>query len=233
MPLIEVNSLERVTDFLRKDTLVAFDLDNTLVESASQFGSYQWGSYLLRELMERGLDFSRALETLVPRWEKAQEFIDLVPVEPLSPVWLEDWRKKGYLCLGLTGRSPGVEEVTVKQLHENNIIFSPPVFTADPLKEYGKRVSYREGVIFAGPFQCKGEILKKICASREGIDHVILIDDQLSYLEKAESVFKTLSQDFTGIHFLRLREKVSGFDPKVAQRKEERLIRRIKKAQYS
>lgn len=213
MSIEKIKSVQEAFKHLTSNTLFVLDVDNTLIESSTAFGSFQWMAHLIREKVKGGVPFNVALDSCVVQWEKAQYLIEMIRIEDSSINWLEDLKSQGQPILGLTGRPKHLAGITLKHLKQNELYFSLLDFQFhDQLETH-----YEDGVIFIGHQQDKGEVL---LSALDQIDHeydrVVFVDDQKKYLDQMQKAFEKHSMDYVGMHFVGLEEKISKFDIKIA-----------------
>ncbi len=210
----EINSLKEAFDDLTDTTLLVVDLDNTLIECSTAFGSYQWASYLIqKEMSDQGKSLSEVLDEFVPYWEETQHQVEMQLIEKETSKWIASLKEEGQAIIALTGRSNYLVERTLYELKRNRLAFSPPSFKSLYPFEALPQVGYQEGVLFVGPKNDKGTLLTHFLNnSDQSFEKVVFVDDQERYLEQCKTAVEKLSLDFVGMHFVALNEKVRAFD---------------------
>ena len=212
MPILEIESLKTIHEFIHNRTLLVLDLDNTLVESKSHYGSYQWGNFLIKKALEKGMDINEALDEIIPLWEVAQNHIDSKPIEQEVHLFMESVEQLGALKMALTGRSSVVESVTLELLEKYNISFSNwahTPFIFDLPYDY----SFTKGVFFAGPKNQKGAILnQQLQQLKIKIDRVVFVDDQQYLVEEVKQALLNFPIEYYGVRYSGADKKVSEFD---------------------
>lgn len=217
------HSLEEVLNHLSDSSaLLVLDLDNTLIECATSYGSYQWAAYQIKQALKQGQSFKSVLDHYVPLWEDLQFHTQIKLIEEKTPLILSNLQDQGMKVIALTGRSPKLKEVTAKKLKEQGVVFSNPL--KDTLS-FDSSSDYHEGILFAGPHNSKGSILTQFiqCASQT-FSKVIFFDDQKNYIEDVGQSMSELGLPFEGHHYVGLQEKVKNFDIKVAEKEKEKLF---------
>ncbi len=214
MTFQKIDSLKEAFDHLTDKTLLVVDLDNTLIECSTAFGSYQWAAYLIRkEMADQGKSLSEVLDELVPYWEETQHQVEMQLIEKESPKWIASLKEEGQAIIALTGRSNYLVERTLYELKRNRLAFSSPNFQSSYPFDALPQVGYQEGVLFVGPKNDKGTLLTHfLSSSDQAYDKVVFIDDQERYLEQCKVAVEKRSLDFVGMHFVALNEKVQAFD---------------------
>lgn len=122
--IFEISQIKEIEKEIDKNTLIAFDLDNTLITSTSYFGSINWEEKIILKLIEEGLSPKEARTQASQIWKKAQFNIKTKLIEEESSKFIDKWKKKSNI-IGLTARSFDLRELTFDGLRSNNITFSP------------------------------------------------------------------------------------------------------------
>ncbi|MCH9631801.1 MAG: hypothetical protein S4CHLAM6_01190 [Chlamydiae bacterium] len=221
MPIFEEKSITNVSNYLQPGALLVLDLDNTLIESAFHYGSYQWGNFLIREALKEGANIDQALDQVMPLWDKAQHEIEIRTIEEEIEKWLNLQHAQKTLMLGLTGRSHKIATVTLNHLKKHGLSFSNWGF-CEPFFKESTHFHLEEGVIFVGPKNNKGEaLLHFIHHVTTPIKQIVFVDDQISYLKQVEKSLEGLEVEYIGIRYGGADNAVDRFD--LAQAKKEQL----------
>ncbi len=207
MPIFEKNSLNDTLEFLTPTTLLVLDLDNTLVESSTHFGSYQWGKKMIQKAVQDGMSIEEALDHIMPRWDEAQKHVQLALIEEYTPKCFETFHSNVAKVIGLTGRSPQVAPLTLAGLEQINISFSPMEQTMQ--FDLPHPIHFEKGVLFVGAKNNKGDaLIQLIKQTKEKFNRVVFLDDQINYVEQVAQALAPLSLEYIGIRFAKVDEKV-------------------------
>ncbi len=221
MPIFEEKSITTVSNYLYPGTLLVLDLDNTLIESALHYGSYQWGNFLIREALKGGADIDQALDEVMPLWDRAQHEIEVQTIEAEIEEWINLQHDQKTLMLGLTGRSSQIATVTLNHLEKHGLKFSNWDF-CEPFFKENSHFHLEKGVVFVGPKNNKGEaLLHFINSLKTPIKRVVFVDDQMSYLKQVEKSLKGSEIEYIGIRYAGADMNVRNFN--LAQAKKEQL----------
>lgn len=208
MPIFEKNSLNDVLEFLTPTTLLVLDLDNTLVESSSHFGSYQWGKKMIQKAIQDGMSVEDALDYIMPQWDEAQKQVQLALIEEHAPKCFETFHSQVAKIIGLTGRSPQVAPLTLEGLEQINLTFSSIEHTMQ--FKLPHPIHFEKGVLFVGAKNNKGDaLIQFIKQTKERFHRVVFLDDQINYIEQVEQALIPLSIEYIGIRFAKVDEKVN------------------------
>lgn len=172
-------------NLIDKDTLVVFDIDNTLIRQNSLIGTHQWGDHIRDSAIKKGISPSKAAEMQHAAFASVQPYVQVVKVEDDIDIVLKHLQKNRISHFALTARVPELKNVTFKQLQSLNLQFEKS-FPEQKNKAVVKDFYYK-GLIFSGSTP-KGEILKTIMQnSQRQYKKVIFIDDRKYNLDSIES----------------------------------------------
>lgn len=223
-------SLKEVLKDLREKTLVVLDLDNTLIECKTSFGSYYWIVHHIKEAVQKGEELDDALRRLVPKWEELQKYLEMKKIEEDSASLLDHLKDQGHLLLGLTGRSSLITKETLAQLEKNQLYFS-----SWPEKDFFSsfnEVSMQKGVVFVGPYLSKGEVLAHFLHQvEEDFEQLIFVDDSLDYLKEVHQALASFQRPYTCYHYRAVAERAHAFDYQKAVEEEKQLFNLQKPAE--
>ncbi len=205
-----------VTD---NDSLVLFDVDDTLIASPTSLGGIAWRPWARSKLPKGGTDFVLydALTLYIAKK------VPYIPVEPAIPRLISDLQQEGVTVLALTSRGraqwyttnvAGIDALTIQQLKHVGMDFAR---TAIPsrLKEL-KSVDLYEGILFAEHIS-KGDLLKTLLSdSGYRPAQIIFVDDRFDHIQSVEAAAQELRIPFIGFWYKRAEINASGFDPMVA-----------------
>ena len=106
----EVREITKMTDIesaVTPDTLVVFDIDNTILEPRQTLGSDQWF-----EATREKVGHEKAIEL----WSKVQGVTEVQPVEPSTPALIRRLRQRAVGVIALTARPEALADTTRAQL---------------------------------------------------------------------------------------------------------------------
>ncbi|TET36285.1 DUF2608 domain-containing protein [Candidatus Dependentiae bacterium] len=212
-------------DEYNKDTLVIFDICNTLGAPPTDLASDQWFSALFQQGMNDGRPVDEALSTALAPYCYAQHHQWLVPIEPDTVSTVKSLQQRGITVIALTARGLYLFYRTLEQLHKIDIDFTH----TSPRKavvSYGVKNQslYSHGIIFAGSLN-KGDVLKHWLEQLKfQPKKIIFIDDKLKNIETVADAMKTANYPFVGIRYGHLDERVKNFDMYQTEREYQALL---------
>ena len=145
---------------LTPETLLVFDIDNTLVEPVGNIGSDQWYYYLLKAYKRDCLNCTDSeAEALAGKtWTKTLETVQVKPVETLTPGLVNDQQKRGLKIMALTARGSEDAAATFKQLKEIGVDLTASAVRKEDLATEHNGL-FSRGVFFVGDGPDKGKTL--------------------------------------------------------------------------
>lgn len=213
------------------ETLVVFDIDNTLLRLPNDFGSEQWFLWQ-SELLKRNTQTLPLVTDSIEHLLQAQSWIYYQ--NPMSIVdwkekqWIEHLQRVGAAVITLTSRSLNVKEATLRELHRNQIPLTSAralglqvqskaylPYELNRLAESGltpqdvtefklgpaSYVSFDLGA-FITQGQNKGIMLKTLIhRMNRQFKSIIFIDDRLTHIESMRKMASRISEKVYSIHF--------------------------------
>lgn len=79
--IIEIKHFNELQTYLKPDTLIMLDVDNTLMEAVQELGQDQWFRYRLDTYISSGINKADALENALAEWEAVQFLTKVKVVE--------------------------------------------------------------------------------------------------------------------------------------------------------
>ncbi|NGX31972.1 MAG: hypothetical protein K1060chlam4_00010 [Candidatus Anoxychlamydiales bacterium] len=204
----------------RAETLVVFDIDNTLLEAVEHLGSIAWGDFVARDLESKGISKEETQEAVSVLWRAVQPYIKIKAVDNETSKVIHDIQaqKVGVMCL--TARMPQELSCTLKQLYSIgvNINATSPVVESKELVTLNRKAYYSDGILFATPLNKKSEVfiafLKK---NKLFYKRVVFVDDKLNHVQDLKEALDREGIDCVAIRFAGADKHVKQFDPIIAE----------------
>ena len=217
--IVESDQLATVLDYITMpNTLVIFDIDNTVARPVMELGSDEWFCDLVDSKVIEGHDYITAVYYALPATFYAQFNIPLKAVENITPTVITQLIEQGIPVMALSTRSLFVAERTMVQLEDIGISFLIPGISQDDLVlQMPHPCLYRQSILFGGNND-KGEALISFFHWMNYFpDAIIFIDDKMKHLETVEKALKPYNISFVGIRYSRCDECVQNFDAAKAE----------------
>ncbi len=224
--IFETNDISEVLKLVeRPNTLVLFDMDDTLTDSSISAGTASSRAYLKKAIAsyekKHGKTWQGNLYDLI-----SYQIAKRVPVELVEqaiPQVVHALQTDGQPVFVFTARGeskwyttdiPGIDTLTTSQLCSIGLNFAA---SKVPLQLAAKPMPYFEaGVIYCGSFT-KGPFLADILKDT-GYEptKVIFVDDKLEQVESVEHAMKHMGIPFDGVWYRRIAQTKVHFDPLIA-----------------
>lgn len=212
--IIEIHQLKEAMSTVTSDTLLVFDLDNTLFEPVQALGSDQWFNYHLRHLIEgEKLTEDQAFDRTIPLWTQIQMVSEVQLIETATPGLIRQKQNAGIKIMGLTARPVELSERTRQQLKSVDIDLSEKAFQGNDVVVNGfKGAKYTQGILFNGKNN-KGKVLK---AFLEQIQlrplQIVFVDDRIKNVKNLDDAFSGTQINLLAYRYGALDEKVRRFE---------------------
>jgi len=217
--IVESNKIKDLLEYVTKDTLVVFDIDNTLVENEQEYGGYAWSLEVTKRWKEKGLKPRDALIRSYKTFAQVQDYASYKPVEQDTAFVLKSLQEKQIKTMVLTMRSFNFAPITFKHLLSVNMDFSKdPVWDQGII--FGGMAGFTKGILYAGPEVQKGELLVSFFEKiKYKPKHVLFIDDAAYHVESVSKCLVNENIPNVCIRYGATDERSQKFDPAVADKK--------------
>jgi hypothetical protein len=217
--IFDSNNIADITPYIEQDTLVIFDLDDTVFRTASILGNDAWFNYQVQQSTKNGLSFDQAVYAILPLYLVIQYFSQLEIVDPKTPAFIAELQNKNIKVMALSARSLGLCETTKYELLNLGVFFAK---NAPSATEFSLGIThkayYSDGILF-GANNNKGQLLLQFLDVINYRPHtVIFIDDKHSHLETIERATQSRGITFIGLRYSAEDEHKASFDPVEADR---------------
>lgn len=215
--IFEADHMDQVYNYIKPNTLVIFDIDNTLIEPVQSVGSDQWFRHRIAYWIDHGYDTEAALEKALANWMAVQNITKVTLCEPNIAKIINHLQDRGFTVMGLTTRGLGMSTRTNQQLETVGINLSATAPTRDDVFFMNKRgVLFRGGTLFTANTH-KGKALFKLLDQLDYTPKMILfVNDKRSHIVPVEESAAKRNIPFIGIRYGRTDEKVRQFDTELA-----------------
>ncbi len=196
-----------------KNTLVVFDIDNTVATQHGYFGD-AWFSKMLADELSKG----KSVFDVLPTYFHAQINTWLVPGEPTALPLIENLQNNGITVIALTARDYHILYRTFEQLQRIGVDFSA-TSPHKPFQPYGTHepALYEGGIIFAGGHD-KGEVLLHwLDQMKYNPTKIIFIDDKLKNIRSVQLAAQENKYPFVGIRYGYFDDHVKNIDMQKAE----------------
>ena len=217
----EIDSMASVNSSISSDTLLIYDIDNTVFEPTGNYGSDQWFYYLNKVYSMDGLSAEDAEEKALVMWNKTQHLITVMPVEKGIPGLIKEQQQSGIKVIAMTARTKEIAAITFDQLKSIDVSFQQSSVLKDDIILIEMKSSpllksdllFQDGVLFVGEKNGKGDALLMLLEKLKYLPaNVVFVDDRMKHLIGTEKALGTISVPFQGFRYGGADVKVKAFD---------------------
>ena len=210
----EIKSMKEVLKEVDAQTLLVFDLDNTLMEPIQSLGSDQWYYYIIKKYKEVDkLSDQEAYDQADKVWNQTQWLIQVKAVESFTPELIEKLQKKKIKMMGLTARTYDISDITLKQLSSIGINLGHSVSSQDMSFKLVDTAYYKNGIVFQGEHNSKGDVfvefLKRLNLKPK---KVVFVDDKQKHVNSMEKALGEAKIKYIGFRYAAADERVEKFN---------------------
>jgi hypothetical protein len=227
--ILESNTIESVLEHAKKnDTMVIFDIDNTLVHTNQELGSDPWAYWFVKEKLKEGMMPRQALAYMFDLFRHIHSHIDVYPVEEKTVDIVQQLKNLEIPTICLTGRQSSMIDVTQEQMKKSGFNFNSPETLNKPFSLKMKYPVEMANGIICGGMNEKGNVLSRVF---ETLDYkspkaIVFIDDRQGCIDSMSRQCIDNNIAYTGLRYGYMDQIVSNFDPQKAQEQLEELLKR-------
>lgn len=221
--IVDIYHITDLLAFLKEeDSLVVFDIDDTLMEPVQTIGSDRWFYNRMKKLAKEGCSQREALVKTYDEWLKIQTVCDMKLVENEAKKVFDTVQEK-FNAIALTTRGFDASYNTLTHLEDLGIVFDKKPYISEEIffinmKNNGiyPGVLFLKGILFTNNSH-KGEALFKFLESfNKKPKTIVFVNDKRSHLEEVEESSNKRNVPFIGLRYGFSDEKVKNFDMNLA-----------------
>lgn len=222
--IIESKKIIDVLDHVDKNTLALFDIDNTLIWSVEEFGSYEWSCYMSSRFCKNGIDLIEAMRKTCDIFGQIGDLISFKPVEPVTIDVLKNLDKKRISNIGLTKRMFSLATPTIKHLRSAGIDFSKNLLHKNDIV-FDDMFAFFKGVIYSGLREEKGACLIKFLEKiGQKPSNILFVDDSKHHVEEVHESLNSYGIPTTCIRYGGADHRAATFEPARAEKELVKII---------
>jgi hypothetical protein len=214
----EIMRMENIEESVKPETLVVFDIDNTLMEPVQTLGSDQWYGYRVNTHESEGMSHKDAIAAAIREWQDVELRTEVEPVETSTPALITRLQDKGVTVMALTARAIDFAATTQTQLGAVGIELTRSAPTGSDLNVPGENPSlYTHGILFVGPYNEKGPVLAQFLhAVHLNPTSVVFVDDKAKHVGTVGAALAPLGVEYHGFRYGATDALVASFDRNIA-----------------
>jgi len=217
--IIEIHNMSEIHQYIKPNTLIVFDIDNTLLEPAQELGSDQWFYRQFEKYLESGMLLKSALNQTLAEWHAIQCLTKVNIVEEGTAKIIRNLQAEKFDIIGLTTRGLEMSRCTVDQLKTLHIDLSlnSPVKKDCFFINSNKGVLFHEGILFTTATHKGVAFFKLLDQIQYEPSHVVFINDKATHIRDLEETCEERNVPFVGLRYGFLDAKVKTFQMDVAE----------------
>jgi hypothetical protein len=214
----QLTKMENILPAIDANTMVVFDIDNTLANPLTELGTDQSFKWMKAGYLKKGYDDAKATTKALSYWAEVQSYIDVVPVERTTPIIVRRLQSKGLKVMALTARSPKLARRTLQQIGRVGYQFtrSSVMQGVKYIPVGNRKPMHVNGVVFAEGAD-KGQVLFKILQTMKSVPkRVVFVDDKLHHGQEVLEAIRRLGIEVHAFRYGAADQRVKTFDPRIA-----------------
>ena len=221
--IIEVKNFSEINEHIKPDTLIIYDIDNTLIHLAQSLGGDTWFQNHKTMLMNQGFTFEQALDLTLDKWIRVQSVSATSLVENTAPAIISHYQEKGNSTMALTTRGFSMGRQTVRQLHGVNIDFESaslskmPVSFNNLIRFTGEPVIFYKGILFTAGSHKGAALFEFLNRINLQPTHILFINDKQQNIEEVEEYCTMHNVPFIGLRYGYLDASVESFNMNITR----------------
>ncbi len=192
--IVEKPTMREALSTVDADTLVVFDLDNTLIEPVQFVGSDEWFDERVKYHASKVEEKAKATDLAIVDWVRVMKVTQVKAVEADTPVLIRALQEKKIKIMGLTARPISLSSTTHNQLDSVGIDLSktPPAKTHEEILSK-HRAELIDGIVFIGPHLEKGAVLRAFLR-HENLrpKRLVFVDDRVQHVNTVHAAAEAL-----------------------------------------
>lgn len=227
--IVETYNFGDIEAEVHENTIVFFDIDDTLINTKSMLGNTAWWRYFVAKSKKVDLSHGNARSKINAIIQKIIVKVPMDLVDPYAADMVRKIQSKGIHVFGLTARCispdymPEADLGTHEHLQSVGIDFTltpPPKYIDDSTARF-----FSYGIIFTN-YQKKGPYLKAFLNNLDfKPEKIVFIDDCPEQVKSVEKAAEEMGISFSGFRYGKLDYFHEKFDPLVANIQLEQLIK--------
>lgn len=214
--IVEIMNMSQILQSITRDTLVVFDLDNTIMEPTQTLGSDQWGTNQIARFVAKGLSEYDAKNQGVGQFAQVQLKTNVQVVETITPKLIQHLQKNNVQVIGLTARPLNLTMRSAQQLQSLGVNLATTAPALTQIFSTRHPSAYFQGILVVGPHNNKGEVLMGFMnASQVKASRIIFVDDKLSNVKNVNDALEKQNRPHVEFRYGAADAKVAAFNTNI------------------
>lgn len=212
MSIIKIKSIIKVLDFINKDTLMLWDIDNTIMQPIDIAGSDSWFSYRFSEIQKKEKDKNIAISQLLDEQYLSWQENKFTPIEDSSVAVVCATQEIAKHTISVTARGILCCYNTIHWLRKLGISLMDKKFTncIIPTEKkdrydnlfFSGHPGFAHGIMFCGGMD-EGMLIEKLFKIYPDLksNDIVFVNDTKSRLEEVQRYCLKNNIKYTGLHY--------------------------------
>lgn len=216
--IAEIDKIESLRDYLRKDTLVLLNVGDTLFSPSSMLSDNQWREYFVERANEVAMTPEAAKVAIDEVKALIVEKVPKATPESVTAAFVANLQREEIPILGFSKRcfattyAPNNDLITYNQLLKLDIDLVKTL-SFYPAEEYQNDAhAFKYGMIFTNKNPIGPAILEFLANNNLAPAYIIVVGDELIDLEEAEQSLSSINIAFQGLRYGYIDERKKAFD---------------------
>lgn len=214
----EIQSMKQILPLIDQNTLVVFDIDNTILQPTQMLGSDQWAMNEISRFKAQGLDDRSAKDKGVAQFAQVQMKTNVQPVEKINPALIRYLQKNRITTFALTARPLVLAHRSDQELQSIGVQMHITAPKAPLQSQLGTDPTvYNKGILLVGPHNNKGTVLANFIKNfvHQPITKIVFIDDKVGNVQNVEEGLKDFSIPHFELRYSAADAYVKAFDSRI------------------
>lgn len=215
---IETAHFSDINKYLKPNTLVVLDIDDTLLIPVQTLGSDVWFNSRFQHYLASEPTKEDALDKALGDWEAVRHLTKVKIVEEGTQEVISKLQAQKIPVMALTTQGLALATRTVLQLRSLGIDLRP---TAPANEDYyfmnQHGVLFRSGILFTSGTPKGPAIAKLLSLIDFHPDRIVFINDKMTHLKDLETGVLALGIEFIGLRYSYRDNEIKAYRPEIAE----------------
>lgn len=216
--IVEIDKIESISDYLRKDTLVLLNVGDTLFSPSSMLSDNQWREYFVERVNEVAKTPEAAKVIVDEVKALIVEKIPKTTPESATAAFVSNLQREKIPVLGFSKRcfattyAPRNDLITYNQLLNLDIDLVKTLSYYHAKEYQNDAHAFKYGMIFTNKNPIGPAVLEFLANNNLAPAHIIVVGDELIDLEEAELSLNSVNITSQGLRYSHIDQRKNAFD---------------------
>ncbi|MBA3721109.1 MAG: DUF2608 domain-containing protein [Parachlamydiaceae bacterium] len=219
--IIETSEIETVLQYVNKDSLVLFNVSDTLYEPSTTIAEHAWREYFAEKVIQLIKDPELGQKLINKTKNKIVQNVPKKLVEGITPTIISELQQRRLVVLGITEKkvsTPYAENfslITSNHLQGLGIDLNKTLiyFDATEKDDNAPTFSLQYGILFSNKKGIGPSIKSFMEYYKFNPQRIVMIDNSMKSLKVVETLSHENSIEFNGLRYTRTDDRKANYDP--------------------